>query len=811
LPRPLTSFVGRERELAEMPRVLARVRVLTLTGPGGSGKTRLAQELAAGRVPSYPDGVWLVELAALSESSLLPDAVASALDLQPPAAGPPLRAIAAQIADRRLLLVLDNCEHMVQACSELVTGLLRACPRLVVLATSREPLHVPGETTWRVSSLALPDPAAPPDPAAVEQAASVQLFTERARDVQPGFRLRQGNVKAVAEICMRLDGMPLAIELAAARTALLTPPQIVDRLSDALAVLNSGSRVGLTRHQTLRATLAWSHQLLAAEERVLFRRLAVFAGSFPLEAVEAVCGRSPVSREDVLSILGRLVDKSLVIVESHDDVARYRLLETIRQYARERLDEAGEAEIFAARHGAWFLDLAREHDPERATGVVAERPQLLDVEHDNLRAALAWAVARHPETAFELASSLWSFWLARGHFAEGRRWLGAALEAASEPTRQRARALWALLVLEVRLGIQSNIERISAEAVEVGRRLGDPADLAQALHLRALMTWMRYDFDAALAQAQEAMTLARLHGVRTVEAAAMQVVALVALAREDAAEARARLTEVLDRLARVGDVGHSFFPAMTPCFVPQDLPDGRAVVLFEETKLLARQVGAAQARAYVLALLGVAARLDRDLDEARDRLEESLRAFEDLGDVTGLALALNHLGCLHRVRGEYDAGRRCLDRSLQLRTELGDRRAIATTWANLGQIEAAAGNAAGARDRLGDALETFEATEDGPGTCGTLLGLGVAAIREGDARTARLALERSRDGFLDQEILGPGAWIAAMLADLADESRDHEAAARLRREAETVFRRLGMHRALAYCAARGVRAQQSIG
>jgi predicted ATPase/DNA-binding SARP family transcriptional activator len=807
LPVQLTSFVGRERELGEIGRLLSRIRLLTLTGPGGSGKTRLAREVAARRVDAYPDGVWLVELAALGEPSLLADAVAAALGLQPPAGGPPTRAITAQLADRRLLLVLDNCEHLIDASSRLVTALLRACPGLVVLVTSREPLHVPGEATWRVPSLTLPERGGPMDPAALEKRASVRLFVERARDVQPEFALDEANAGAVVEICLRLDGMPLAIELAAARTRLLTPQQIAARLGDALAVLGGGSRTGLTRHQTLRAALAWSHDLLADDERTLFRRLAVFVGSFPLEAVEGVCAAPPVDHAAVLDVLARLVDKSLVVVERHGGIARYRLLETIRQFARQLLAEAGEADEIERRHCLWFLDVAGTHDPERATGVVNERPQLLDVEHDNLRAALGWAVTHDPEVALELASSLWRFWLARGHFAEGRRWLDAALAVATESTDKRVRALHALLTLDVRLGIQSRIEPMSAEAVTISRRLDDPAGLALSLHLRGLMTWMRYDFQAAAAHAEEALAIARQHGVRTAEPAATQVLALVALAREQPDQARSRLTEILVLLDGLADASRPFFPAVTPGFLTENLPDGRMVILFEETKLLGRRVGTAQAVAYVRSLLGGVERIDGDLDEALARAGESARRFASLGDAAGEALALNHVGCVHRLRGEFDEGRRCLDRSLRLRTDLGDRRGIALTLGNLGLLEAAAGDLEAGRARLATALEMCEATEDGPGTSGTLLKLGIVAIRAGDARTARTLLEQSRDGFLTQEILGPTAWITAMLADVAVDDGDDARADALWDQAESQFRELGMNRALAYCARRrGTRA-----
>ena len=440
-----TSFVGRRRELAEIGQALGRTRLLTLTGPGGAGKTRLAYEAAARLADSYPDGVQVVELASLSRPELVPQTVASVLDVPLPETGTAEVALARQLAERRLLLVLDNCEHLLDACARLAAALLRACPDVVVLATSREPLRVGGEVTWRMPSLALPDLRALPPLARLAELESVRLFVERARDAAPGFVLDATTAPAVAEICVRLDGMPLALELAAARTSALAPAQIAARLDDALRVLGRGSRTAVTRQQTLHATLAWSHDLLDEDERALFRRLAVFAGSMSLEAVEQVCGGDGL---DVVDLLSRLVDKSLVQAEHADGTARYRLLETIRQFADQRLGDAGERAARVRAHRDWYVAFAAAHDPERAVGVVNDTPQALDVEHDNLRAALASGLADDPAEALQLAVSLWRFWLARGHFAEGSRWLEATLAAAPERTPLRARALLAAAAMQ---------------------------------------------------------------------------------------------------------------------------------------------------------------------------------------------------------------------------------------------------------------------------------------------------------------------------------------------------------------------------
>ncbi len=400
LPAPLTSFVGREWELAAVRRVQAGTRLLTLTGPGGGGKTRLALALAEELLWAYAHGVWLVNLASVTDPALVPRVVASALGLRP--AGPPVpltAALAAALRERQLLLVLDNCEQLLPACAVVVEALLLACPHLEIVATSREPLGVSGEVVWRVPPLSVPECGRPgasgdqrtarhggeADAAALLRYDAVRLFVERARLQRPDFTLTAGNAPAVAEICRRLDGIPLAIELAAARLSVLSVPQIAARLHDRFRLLTGGGRTALPRHQTLRAALDWSHDLLFAAEQALLRRLAVFAGGFTLEAAEAVCasgaddrppttddrstrhdpavgGRPPsvIAEHDVLDLLAQLVGKSLVLAEEHGGAVRYRLLETVRQYAEEQLDQAGEAAAVRARHLDWCLALAQE-------------------------------------------------------------------------------------------------------------------------------------------------------------------------------------------------------------------------------------------------------------------------------------------------------------------------------------------------------------------------------------------------------------------------------------------------------------------
>jgi predicted ATPase/DNA-binding SARP family transcriptional activator len=794
-----TSFVGRRRELAEIDQALGRTRLLTLTGPGGAGKTRLAYEAAARLVDSYPDGVHVAELASLSRPELVPQAVASLLDVPLPETTTAEITLARQLAERRLLLVLDNCEHLLEACARLVAALLRTCPDVVVLATSREPLRVGGEVTWRTPSLALPDLRDLPTLDRLAELESVRLFVERARDAAPGFVLDATTAPAVAEICVRLDGMPLALELAAARTSALAPAQIASRLDDALRVLGRGSRAAVTRQQTLHATLAWSHDLLDEDERVLFRHLAVFAGSMSLEAVEHVCGGDGL---DVVDLLSRLVDKSLVQAEHAGGTARYRLLETIRQFAEQRLRDAGERVGRVRAHRDWYLELAAAHDPERAVGVVNDTPQALDVEHDNLRAALSSGLADDPAAALRLSVSLWRFWLARGHFAEGSRWLEATLAAAPERTPLRARALLAAAAMRVRRGdLTAPVLELAVEAAAIMREVADDRALAHTLHLTGLLAWMEDDaWKHAVQLVEEGRSLAARVGDAGVVASATHLLGVIALLRGATRDAETYLSETLGLLDQLPADLPAFFSAVTPGWFWELGPSGQPRMPFTETVLLYRRVGAGQAAAYTLSNLASAVRLGGDPARARTLLRQSVSSFRRLGDLHGEGLALCHLANLHRLDGELSEAGELLDRSLEIRHRLGDRRGVGLTVVNQGLVAAAAGNLGRADRLLREAFLLFEEMEDGPGRCGALLDLGLVLLDAGEDDRARRVLRQWRELPLIPWSFRPRAWTLLALAALERRSGDQAAAGNCLDEARRRFVALGDLSGLAYLA-----------
>jgi predicted ATPase/DNA-binding SARP family transcriptional activator len=784
----LTSFVGREREIADVHRLLSRGGLVTLTGMGGAGKTRLAEEAARRLLESYPDGVWVADLVPVADPRIVADTVAAALGLDPAAGADPLRTLVSRLAPRTLLLVLDNCEHLLAACAELAVAVRRGCAGVTVLATSREPLRVPGEVTFRVPSLELPEPEDAGDLDRLGSLASVRLFLDRARDVRPDFVLDTSDTRSIVEICRRLDGIPLALELAAARVSHLEPAEIAERLSQALPLL--GRRGQITRHATLRAALEWSHALLSEDERVLLRRLAVFAGSFSLTAAEQVCAGGLLPSQDVLDCLGRVVDKSLVQVEHAGPRSRYRLLETIRQFARERLVAAREVETLEAAHCRYFLDRARDHDPERAGGVVVEHPQSLDADHDNLRAALGWALRNDHQRALSLGISLLPYWLARGHFVEGAGWLERVLEVALTPSPERARALLALAILDARRGLGDRLSTLGDAGVAVAEQSGDPADVVYARVLRGTLLLGSADLDEVERTASEALADAESLRAAPVAAAAGGLAGMAALFREDAAPARLRFAKCLEQLSVVGATTTPFFPAMT-LSLPLAQVGEWLVPVFEESWLLGRRVSAVQGQGYVMSALADAHRLDGDLDNALDAVNRSVDAFADIDDAAGLAHALNHLGCIERDRLMFESADEHLREALRIREQLGDRRGENVSLANLGLLAAAAGDVTAGRRFARTAPDRGEAVDDGPGVAGALLDLAVVELFGGERHSARVLAERAVGAFQPQGYVRLEAWARLLAAELARDDGDTEALIRHGRPAADLFARLG--------------------
>lgn len=563
LPLQLNPFIGRGREKAQVKRLLGSTRLLTLTGTGGAGKTRLALEVASAGLEEFRDGVWLVELARLFDPTLVPRAVAAALGVTEQ----PARPIGAMLLDvlrnKQLLLILDNCEHVIEACAELAEALLRACPGVRLLATSRETLGISGETAWRVPSLSLPDARSGPTPDRLRESEAVQLLEARAQTTDPAFQVTAENAAAVAQVCRRLDGIPLALELAAARLNVLTVEQLAGRLDDRFRLLTGGSRTAMPRQQTLRAAMDWSYELLSEGERRLLRRLAVFAGGWTLEAAEAVCPMDGIEAAEILDLLTRLIAKSLVAVEAQSGEARYRLLETVRQYAEDRLVESGEAADARRRHRDWYQTLVDRRADEPFGPRLPAWLEWLEREHDNMRAALERCAENRDgaEAGLRIAGSIWHFWHLRGHFAEGRRWLESAL-ARSNEARPGAcsEALNGAAQLAWRQGDHDRATQLGERLHALGREQGDKHAMAGGLlDLGLVAITRKRDFPRATALFEEALALERERGDRHRIGLLLTMLGVAARYQGEYDRAAALLDESLVEFRTIpspGQVGH---------------------------------------------------------------------------------------------------------------------------------------------------------------------------------------------------------------------------------------------------------------
>jgi predicted ATPase/class 3 adenylate cyclase len=635
LPAPLTGFVGRRRELEEITTLLGResVRLLTLTGPGGSGKTRLALRVAAGLVEEFPDGVVLVELASIEDPTLVPAAVAGALGIREALDQPVPETLTDRLGDQRLLLVLDNFEQVLPAAA-VVHRLLVACAQVKVLVTSRAALHVSGEQEYPVPPMAVPDLGVSPRPDGDVASEAVALFADRARAVRPDFAVTAGSAASVAEICQRLDGLPLAIELAAVRIKLLPLEAMLERLQHRLPLLTGGARDLPARQQTLRATLEWSYRLLAPAEQRLFARLAVFAGGCTVEAAEAVCDLD--SDAEVLAGLDSLVDKNLLRTSDGDrGVARVGMLETIREYAHELLDTGGEAALLARRHADYFLDLARQADGLLSGTEHRMWFKQLAADLDNFRAALAWSVAQQQyETTAELAEGLRLYWEDRGPVSEGLRWLDAALqhrEHLSLPTLTRVLSTKAALLLVIQ-GDRNQAIPLLHETLRLARELGDTTRVVRTLSYLGIVADQEGDYQRSVALHDEAVALARTQPDQRVLTTALVNQSGVFMLHGQYAQARAAL---------------------------------------EESRVLARQAGGPRDMAYVLTYLATVVLAEQDYQQAIPMMEESLTLGRELESPALIAAPLCGLGLAALYQGDHDRASALFEEALTLakRTE----------------------------------------------------------------------------------------------------------------------------------------------
>ncbi len=673
LPLQVNRFIGRERELTAVRGLLTTSRLLTLTGAGGSGKTRLALQVATDLLEEFTHGVWWVELAALSDPLLVPQAVASALGIAERADCTLTEALSDALRPKQLLLVLDNCEHVLAACAQLIETLLRTCSQLRVLVTSREALTITGETIWLVLPLRVPDTYQPPPIEGLLTYEAVQLFVERARSVLPSFTLSPENASAVVQVCRRLDGIPLAIELAAARIRALAVEQIVARLDDAYRLLTGGSRSALPRQQTLRAAMDWSYDLLSVHEQAFFRRLSVFAGSFSLEAAEAICAAEPGEAYDVLDVLSSLIDKSLVLMEQRSGAARYRLLETIRQYGQDKLQEFAEAATVRRNHRDWYARLAEQAETETLEARQKSVFDRLEAEHDNLRAALGWSLEQQEaETAAQIGAAISRFWLLRGYMSEGRRWLERALAGFSEKNAVRAKALNVAAMLASLQDDNKTARTLVEESLALSRALADRKQTGYALYILGRLARIEGDYAGAVTFLEESLALFRELRQNDDIALVLSDFGLTVLYLGDYERATALCEQSLAIARELGDLrGIASWLANLAIVTLARGDDKRAQELCDESLAIRRALGYKGGCAHTLAILGRIA-LDRGAYErATACYKESLTLSQETGGQEGVATALEGLAAVAGMQGQPVRAARLFGAASSLRTPLG--------------------------------------------------------------------------------------------------------------------------------------------
>jgi predicted ATPase/class 3 adenylate cyclase len=725
LPIQLTSFIGREREILEVKRLLGAARLVTVTGSGGAGKTRLALQVAAELLEQYPDGVWVVELAALSDHALVPNAVVSTLNISEQRGRPLTETLIEYVRPKALLFIVDNCEHLLVACAELTGSLLRSCPNLRLLATSREPLGIPGEIIWQIPSLSVPDSRSKPSLDDLTQYEAVRLFAERAATSAPAFGISADNVRAVVQVCQRLDGIPLAIELAAARVKVLTVEQIANRLDDRFRLLTGSARSVLPRQQTLLATMDWSHDLLSDKERALLRRLSVFAGGCTLEAVEGVCSGNGIAAGDVLNVLAQLVDKSLVVAETRGGEARYRLLETVRQYARDRLAESHEMTEVQNRHLDWYRALAEHAEPKLRGPEQKAWLERLEVEHDNIRAALDWSgkESGSAEAGLRLAGSLSWFWFMHGHAQEGRQRLERALSAgAGGSAPARAKALAGTGIIARRQGEYQRAQAALEESLVLSQEMGDHWGIGFSLHHLGHVADEAISYDQAKARFHESLAAFRAAGDNWGVAASLNCLGEAMQHRGDNAEATPLLKESLTLCREIGDKWLSAYPVrILGIIAAYGGHYEAATALLEESLAIERETGDKFGMAQSQSTLGNIASHQGNFERATSLLKESIILRKELGSKLGLAECLERLGAVAGGQRRPDRAVRLFGAAEALRQSIGsplpdaDRgdydRNVNAARAVLGEDAFAAGWAAGRAMTLEQAIESALAGE----------------------------------------------------------------------------------------------------
>jgi predicted ATPase/class 3 adenylate cyclase/DNA-binding CsgD family transcriptional regulator len=793
LPGQLTSFVGRERELDDVRGALATTRLLTLTGAGGCGKTRLALQATADSLERWPDGAWWIELAPLTEDALIGSALAGVLGAPEVPGRNALEAAVDHLAGDRALVVLDNCEHLLEAAAGVAESLLQGCPEVTVLATSRVPLGVGGEAHWRVPSLSLPAERGSAPVEALTQYDAVRLFIERAVKVRPNFAVTNANAPAVAQICRDLDGIPLAIELAAARVRMLSPGQIAAGLDDRFRLLTGGARSAMPRQQTLRASVDWSHALLSDKERLLFRRLAVFAGGFTLEAVEQVCGDRDLDAYAILDLLTSLVDKSLVLADEGHPAMRYRMLATVREYALDILRVSGEHDALRERHRDYFLALAEQIEPELVTINQRQALGMLDPEAANLAVAIDRAAQTDPVSALRLCAAMTFWWKLRGRFAAAELAYGHALNAGDPaPSSLRARVLWGRAYLLTYAGDYETGIAVAQDALALAEAVADSSGVARVLDLLGTLQVFT-DPVGSRAGLARSIELARETGDEWCLVDATQILGYSYLLCNDIAESERLLNEVLPIIEQhgYGEQAAWHWLGMSFKHLVRAEPD-RFHDLALRTLTAAEDVGEPVTAAFAHAYLTLLEIAQGRPEAALVRIQESEARVLASGGGMALAFTQTQLACARAALGELAPARAILEAVVASGADYGY--ALATALVALGDVLRAQDEADGAEQRAREALEISERVGSPALAASSRVLLGRLAAGRGDWSQAETLLH---EALAPQAELQLRLWLPQTLealAEIAAGLESSEEAARLLGAAQRARSDLGIVR-----------------
>jgi len=684
LPIQLTSFIGREKELKDVKDKLRQNRLLTLTGTGGSGKSRLSLQAGADLIDDFENGVWFVELATVSDPEFLTSEIINALGIKEEPKKTPEETLTDHLKDKEILIILDNCEHLISACADLTERLLTSCPKLKIIATSREALNCAGEQIFKIPALTHPDPNSKDTPEQLTQYESVRLFIERALSVNPKFRVNNENAPALAEVCSRLDGIPLAIELAAARTKVLSVEKIYERLDDRFNLLTGGKRTALPRQQTLRALIDWSYDLLTENEKILWSRLSVFSGGWTLEAAEEICSDEIINKNNIIDLLSELSEKS--IINYNESRERYNILESIKQYGREKLEN--ENEIFL-KHLDHFLELAQKAETELNGSDPKLWLDIIEADHNNFIFSIEWSLSNENiEKGAVIATAFEQFWKIRGHYSTGIRLYENILQNQGELSKAiKGKLLLRIGVFKIQQGDYEQTKIYCEESLSIGKEIGDKKVIAGSKNTLGNIASDQGNFEEAKKYFEESLDTKIEIGDKSGIAITLHNLGLLAFVKGDYEQAKKFNEDSLAIRKEIGDKhGISFSLQNLGHLALEKGYHEQAKKYFEESLFIRKEIGDKNGIAYSFNYLGNLANYRGDKELAKKYYEDSLKIFKEIGDKRGIADSHHSQGNLASEKGDFALAKNFFEEEMAIRKEIGDKSGISELMIDFGRI-----------------------------------------------------------------------------------------------------------------------------